>query len=246
MSELQVDPVVGYRMFEIQGHELVGHHGERWVPGKNQAHCDQVRRGARRRKVWVNDPDDPENLIQTTVARGDGHGRIPDPACGCGFWAYWSESGCRDRMGPRHARAWGAGYGSFAPLQESYMMGRVMGWGRVLEGADGWRSEFAKVTAIIAFTSVADAAMFFGVPVLAPRTKEEEGVTEGWIDRVERSDPKVVTFVTIGEDDVDGDFLAAPSLIARPGGHVRLRFERRGTMRWITDVSELADEEEEQ
>lgn len=50
-----------------------------------------------------------------------------------------------------------------------------MGWGRVLEGPDGWRSEFAKLTAIIAFTFVVDPATFYGVPVLAPRTKEEEG-----------------------------------------------------------------------
>jgi hypothetical protein len=69
------------------------------------------------------------------------------------------------------------------------------------------------------------------------------GVTEGWIDRVERGDPKVVTFVTIGEDNVDGDFLADPSLRARAGAQVRLRFERRGTIRWITDVSERADKD---
>lgn len=112
-----------------------------------------------------------------------------------------------------------------------------------MEGPDGWRSEFAKLTAIIAFTFVVDPATFYGVPVLAPRTKEEEGVTEGWIDRVERGDPKVVTFVTVGEDNVDGDFLADPSLRARAGAHVRLRFERRGTIRWITDVSELADKD---
>lgn len=52
-----------------------------------------------------------------------------------------------------------------------------------------------------------------------------------------------MTFVTIGEDNVDGDFLADPSLRARAGAHVRLRFERRGTIRWITDVSELADKD---
>ena len=51
------------------------------------------------------------------------------------------------------------------------------------------------------------------------------------MDRPRRAgDPKVVTFVTIGEDNVDGDFLADPSLRARAGAHVRLRFERRGTI----------------
>src|SRR5262245_39295386 len=104
-------------------------------------------------------------------------------------------------------------------------MGRVLAWGRVLIGRDGFRAEFAKITALITTELVRDVASFYGVPIAAPRTKDEEGVTEGWVGTVERGEPTIVTLVTFGENNAGGTFLADPAVRIHAGTHVRLSLE---------------------
>jgi hypothetical protein len=246
MTELQVDPMVGYRMFSVDEGQLVGMTGEVWVPGRNQAHCTHVGRPAHKRKVWVNDPDDSDGLIQTTAGAAGGHGRIPDPGCGCGLWAYRSESMCREVLSRPKLRPVIRGmFGRFGQGIEGEVMGRVLAWGRVLIGEDGFRAEFAKITALITTELLRDVAAFYGVPIVAPRTKDEEGITEGWVDRVEGGEPTIVSLVTFGDDNAGGTFLADPAIRIHAGAHVRLSFERRGSVRWITHEIELGNGDNE-
>jgi hypothetical protein len=227
VSDLQVDPVIGYRYFSIEGERLRGAHGGLWVPGKNTAYCDALRSGpTRKKKVWVNDPDDPDNVIQTIADNTMGHGRIPDPSCSCGFYAYWVAEG----PGTTRATAFGGVAGD--------VLTKVRAWGRVLEGELGFRAECAEIVALISETPLS-AADYYGVPILEPRVPD--GTVGGWVNRGEVGEPTIVDVVTFGDEDSDGTYFADPALPLQAGARVRLQYELRGAVRWITDVRELGE-----
>ena len=63
----------------------------------------------------------------------EGHGRVPDPRCGCGVWALADPSDLPPELGYNGAFVYG-----IAEL-----------WGRVVVGTRGWRGEFARPVALM-------------------------------------------------------------------------------------------------
>lgn len=94
------------------------------------------------------------------------HGRIPDPTCGCGFWIYANLLAFRAKLkhfgiskGFRIPRSFkpskqANAYGDFATEAPATLKipGMMRGWGRTLKGKDGWRTEFAEVSALCAWS----------------------------------------------------------------------------------------------
>ena len=128
-----------------------------WSKGVNQAVCYNVKR----EKAWINGPDCTVVLVDRA-----NHGTIPDPDCGCGFWIYNSLSKAKSKFGVklppliekssgRKGKAFSS-YGDFSGnyhrgYNPFYICGKVEGWGKILEGVDGWRSEFARVLSLIVY-----------------------------------------------------------------------------------------------
>jgi hypothetical protein len=125
MIDYQVGEIVGFRIFRLEPNATLGSYSAPhvWLLGENVAVCAS---GRRRRQ----------------------HGTVPALGCGCGFWMYKDLGRCARMFrlelssSPRSLSA--TRFGSFEP-EPTAVLGRSRAWGRVLEGDDGWRAEFAAV-----------------------------------------------------------------------------------------------------
>ncbi len=250
--ELVIGEVEGYRAFEIRDDSLwsIGYEPYRWTPGANQAHCDLVTGGAAKRTVWVNDPATPTGLVQRqemVVA----HGRIPSPYCTCGFWFYKSESNCREHFPQlgRRPRLRTSRFGDFGTEADDWVMGKVAAWGRAIEGSDGYRGEFARIIALVTEPPGRLAALVdrYGIGVVPPRSKAQEGLSTAWITKVgggEQVEIKLNHPDPGNMEDEIGTFSVAPGVAVPPvGALVTVRFDRRGQMRWISAFTVHEDDE---
>jgi hypothetical protein len=142
-----IEPVVGYRCWTLQGGFLKPTNSDfLWQPGDNEAICyaDQEEF---KKSVGRNVNGEFKIVEQGT------HGLIPEATCNCGFWMLKTPQNLLDRMiAPKRdvmsfAVMASAYFGQYEPRQ--YVLGQVRGWGRVLPGENGWRTEFAAVELII-------------------------------------------------------------------------------------------------
>ena len=148
MTDLQVGEVRGFRLFRMQAGSVLRSYSAtyRWSPGRNEATCLSTERR--------------------------GHGAIPEIGCGCGFWIYRDLDRC-GRMFRTELLAKGSGshrtFGEFEPRSLA-VLGECRGWGRVLEGDDGWRTEYAAVDTILDIgqgVNLSSLAVRYEVPVVA-------------------------------------------------------------------------------
>lgn len=158
-----VEPVVGYRVWSALDSGYLSSTNSQlrpWMPGKNEALCyqtpsvkaqyQQMQSATSTGVVYHQAP------AQTVYKNVDGqlqevpynaHDLIPDPACGCGFWFLKS---VEDVVGMFGRALWGGGDMLYRQGPYNPVIGKVKGWGRVILAANGYRSEFAEVLAIIA------------------------------------------------------------------------------------------------
>ena len=101
-----------------------------WSPGVNEARCLADLR-THLIRTWKNGPDGipVEEIVNT-------HGPIPSPTCACGFWMLKT-------LEEAYQRAWRYGSGPT-------ILGRIKAWGRICEGSEGDRVEFAEVVELFA------------------------------------------------------------------------------------------------
>lgn len=238
-TDLQVDPVRGYRMFEV---DVDGLHSIAqpylWTPGENEALCFASPKVSRGRSAWRNGPDGLERVELPDA----GHGRIPDPSCGCGFWIYASENVARDRLMHRPTHPHASRYGDFGG--RDVVLAEVDGSGRIIEGEDGWRCEYAQIVALV--TDVPDlfaaALEKYSLVAVLPRTPEEEGIVpDAHLDHWDDGDPIRVLVLRQGKHYGTWWYLADPAI--RPqlvalgeAIQVSIRFELHGEDRWITRI----------
>lgn len=113
-------PVWGFRSWKVTPGlpVLVSlNQGLAWKPGRNEAIC-------------MNEDSYVAGSSYSPLACD---GNIPNPYCGCGFYAL------RDFF---DAVSYGSGgYES---------VGGVVGWGKVIDGSNGWRAQYAAVAALLA------------------------------------------------------------------------------------------------
>ncbi len=122
--DIQVGEVSGFRLFRAAPdgrlESYAVHHA--WSPGTNTAAC-----GGRKK----------------------GHGPVPALGCRCGFWMYRDLARCASMF--RHELMGNdkpGRFGSFEPRHRG-VLARCDGWGRVLEGDDGWRVEKARINCLL-------------------------------------------------------------------------------------------------
>ena len=155
VDALVVGEVEGWRVCHFNGTELTAYNADYvWKPGENVAVCTATHQAT---KQVLRNKADGSGVELVEVMD---HTAIPDPNCGCGFWMYKSSEGLKAK-GPQRGggylvtypyrnRTANNGFGSFAPAgQTGYVVVQVKGWGRVVEGADGYRCEYASITAIV-------------------------------------------------------------------------------------------------
>ena len=99
--------------------------------------------------TWVNDGDKLKEIPVDVDVDPDEetHGLIPSANCGCGFWVYKSAERARAQFAAELKRPRGA-YGDFDGRDE-LVMAAVAGWGRAVEGTDGWRFEKARIVGLV-------------------------------------------------------------------------------------------------
>jgi hypothetical protein len=190
----------------------------------------------------INDPTSPTGLAQRE--REVSHGRIPSPSCTCGFWFYKSEAVCRERFavvaGTAHSQS--NGYGDFG-TDGGIVIGKVSAWGRAIEGADGYRSEFAQIAALVTPhpDRFAQLLRHYKVVGVGPKSKADEGLSTAWITKVSSEGHTQINLnrPDAGEtDDEVGTFFVDPGVdVPRVGALVTVRFERRGSIRWISSFT---------
>jgi len=138
-----INAITGYRTFGVLGDRLTSYSaGYEWVAGKNEAKCSRHPRSA-----------------------------VPLRGCGCGFWMYRDLTRAawmfRDHLFPEADEDPGY-FGSFEPTAPSAILAEVKGWGRVLEGDDGWRTQLASVHALLDIgqrTDLSSIATTYNVPI---------------------------------------------------------------------------------
>jgi hypothetical protein len=234
---IRIGERVGFRGFHVRGSRLwsIGYGDYRWVPGENEAHCDRIGKPGKGRTVWVNDPMDPDALVERRIPAGD-HGRIPSPNCECGFYAYKTEALARHRFGGGRVllgRSARFGLGNFGT--DAYeVIGKVTLWGRVIRGTDGYRAQFARVVGLVApdeiQREIADVLDHYEVPALAPSAN----LATGYITKVLES-PLRVRIRTVSDDL--GWFLVGPD-VELPEGvpEVAVQYEWRNDEAVLTSV----------
>lgn len=124
-----------------------------WLKGVNEAYCAV----AAPKKVLKNGPDGPV-LIEVID-----HGDIPDPQCGCGFWIYKDIKTLNDKFKTVLSKGSTVSlprtksrntYGDFSDFaldeknMEIFIAGKVRAWGKVIEGKDGYRTEFCEIVGV--------------------------------------------------------------------------------------------------
>jgi hypothetical protein len=226
------DPIIGeveaYRAFEIvNGHlESVGLGAHRWTPGTNRARCHLAGKHLSSRTVWVNDPDDPTGLAERKEQALSSHGRIPAVSCSCGFYVFKDESACRAEFGGH----------------PNVVLGRVVIWGRAIEHSEGYRAEYARITALITEDAapIAPVLNAYGIEPVGPRTKAEEGLTTAYLVRVDGHTVKLDVPVR-DSDEVIGVFTVAAGVeIPEPVARITARFTPD---RVITEIREDTDQD---
>jgi hypothetical protein len=229
-ATLRIGEHVGFRAFTVRGVGLwsIGYGAYEWLPGVNEAHCDRVgKRGNHKRSVWVNDPMDPEGLIERTAEASD-HGRIPSPTCECGFYAYRSEGLARARLGAAGFLAPRSHFGNFG-VDDRQALGKVKLWGRVVCGVDGYRAQFASVVALILEDRQAfeEVRARYDIPAIPPN----DNVATGFVTSFEGSSIRVQTVhADLGWYEVLG------SEIPQRGQEVTLEFEEHDGRRRVTSM----------
>jgi hypothetical protein len=155
LVEPRVGEVEGYRVFWVRGVELHSLAvGGAWTPGTNTASCSyaavpKTQKGkSQKRTTWVNDGDMLKEVVVDEEAADDpAHGLIPSRNCHCGFWVYKTVERARSQFASDLRRPRGP-YGDFDGGEEM-VMAAVAGWGRAVEGVDGWRFEKARIIGLI-------------------------------------------------------------------------------------------------
>lgn len=204
--ELQVGELTGYRVFRMKGHRLYGlsFSNAPLTPGANSAVCTA---GHAQQTALRNNPETGEPELVPIVW----HGPVPEPACGCGFWAYKEEAGALHRLkgylgGGRYgSRGYspyammGGGFGDFAEHEEmdqGVVFAEVKLWGRVVEGKDGYRAEHCRLSTLFVTRGVdeqdlAECAALYDVPVVESETlAKDPAVVEGYVIKDGLSKPK--------------------------------------------------------
>lgn len=223
-TEPVVGAVDGYRWFAVRGDRLwsIGYGDHLWTPGQNQARCDRVKEQPSTRTVWVNDPDNPEGLIEQEEARPSGHGRIPAAQCTCGFYVLRDQP--EGILGSSRGVRWNSN-------DDFAVVGRVLIWGRAIEHEDGYRAEYAAITGIVSDDPghigdlpLAPILRAYGIGSVPWRTRAEQGITTAYLIRVE-GDRVKLDVVTRDSDEVIGWFNVAPGVaIPEPVVYVTARF----------------------
>lgn len=173
-----IEPVVGYRAFLLDKSgalKSIGKGDSLWEPGENEACCV-----ADLRAKWVRKNVDGE-LKRVKILW---HGLIPEPKCDCGFWLLDSSQAVVDHFwGPRRQDSMFMVMASMwrGADEERYVIAEAKGWGRVIQAENGWRTEYAAVTALLEGSTEEPAhgklvpdslvhkiAENYGVPVVQP------------------------------------------------------------------------------
>jgi hypothetical protein len=151
MTDLQVGAVRGFRLFRLGPDRSLGSYSAtyQWTAGQNEAACN----GKKHRD------------------------KVPAIGCGCGFWMYSDLQRCalmfRAELLGINAYARGHVFGGFEPRAEA-IIGQTRGWGRVLEGEAGWRTQFAALDALVDIGHPVDlgpVADRYNVPVVLMPTE---------------------------------------------------------------------------
>lgn len=161
----EVGQVEGYRVFRAVGDTLYPLSEQiPWQPGDNEAVCTSYRN---EREVLKNTP---KGVVKTTIVT---HGLIPEPTCHCGFWMYPDPlkalKHLKQHIRPHRRKHTKGGFGDFDG-EAGIVAAKVAGWGRVVEGEDGCRTEFAKVLHFIAeepTDGLVALAQRYKVPIVA-------------------------------------------------------------------------------
>ena len=246
MTDLLVGEVTAFRMFRVLGDTLTSYsQSYRWTAGANEATCSRAGR-FRKTVTWKNGP--AGELVKAPAGR-EAHGPIPSPVCGCGFWMYRTEWRAAQQLNLYRFPSRGSGFGDFDG--EDVVLGQVQGWGRFIEGDDGYRTEIAKITALV--TDDPDRLSFlleaYEIIAIRPRSREEQGVTQGWVGPFTDSGDFKIQILTIGRQEANGWFLVKDDsdLILRlkhlssQTAHVHAEFEVREGKRWLTSVTETSE-----
>ena len=170
MGELE-----GWRVFTLTSDSLYSYSkGFRWEPGPNQALCI----GYEHTVSAIRNRPDGSGVEHVEIIA---HDRIPSPSCQCGFWAYPTPTALKKkerafgklpRPGkPRNPRnSLGGHFGAFgSDSAVDLIIGRIAAWGRVLEGTDGFRSEWARVSGLIGSSDdkkLVEVAKLYAVEVI--------------------------------------------------------------------------------
>jgi hypothetical protein len=219
--DIHLGELHGYRAFVVGGSRLssIGYGAYEWRPGPNRARCDRVGQGSR--TVWINDPDDPTGIVKTKEAEG-AHGRIPAFNCTCGFWVIRTEHQVRALFGPA--------------FPDDLVVARVRFWGRAVEHDDGYRSEFARITALVTnklerFGPILDR---YRIPAISPTPS-----MDAWVTDVKGNSVKLRDYHTFAVIDW---FSVAPDLqVPEPGDGVTIEYQDH----LVTAIHVHPDDEEE-
>lgn len=205
VDDIQIGEVEGWRICSYNGSRLKAYANDyEWAPGENEAICTAI--GSYTEKVYKNKPDGSGVELVEQV----NHTAIPDPDCMCGFWMYKTPEGLKTK-GPGMGRGGGYslyafggyggfgrsannGFGGFAPaIRTGMVVVQTKGWGRVVEGADGYRCEKAAITAIVDTGDdfLQELADYYNVPLVQPPEgmDNDPDVVEGTVTDVS---PKVM------------------------------------------------------
>lgn len=198
--DLLVGELTGYRAFTLKGTLLYGL-SEQDAPlqvGGSQAVCTGYHS---HKKVLVNGPDGVPVMQEVPW-----HGPIPDPACGCGFWAYKTQAEALLRLhrhfvnhgGSRHSIGYGGragGFGDFGSadtIETGLVFAEVKLWGRTVEGEHGYRAEYCKLVALFdapstpGMDTLSKVAEYYGVPIVQGEGTIDPSKVEGVIKSISK------------------------------------------------------------
>lgn len=181
MSDIGAEPIEGYRVFMaamFDGRFELRSYNEGFPPftrGRNEALCFNVDTG-----MYGHSPLAYRNREDGSVAAElipPQHTKIPDARCQCGYWIYRDVPTLQSKLRgfglnkgfalsksfanavrlAKDGRTKPTPYGDFGAIQEWTLKipGMCKGWGKVLVGTDGWRTEYAQVSALCAWNSQA-------------------------------------------------------------------------------------------
>lgn len=138
----EVGVIEGYRVFRPEREFLRSlNQSYVWEPGTNEALCLSSDKPV---KAWKNGS---EGRVRVEL---DQHGRIPSPICNCGFWFYRDpETTWKNYGSPPPQTGTSSSFYLWPMDVGPRLLGKMRGWGRVIEGDQGWRSEFASLVALL-------------------------------------------------------------------------------------------------